>query len=115
MAIVETDERAHQSYQISCEWAKALQHGQSGIMTEGIARVSFIRFNPDTWKVAGRISTYPLKERLQDLVDLIKQQEEHQQDLFTMHTLFYPGSTMEEKHTEVTREELDRWMLNLAV
>lgn len=54
MHIVETDEHCHQSYEISCEWAKALQHGQSALQTEGIKRVGFYRFNPNIFKVKGK-------------------------------------------------------------
>ncbi|KAJ3171377.1 hypothetical protein HDU87_008335 [Geranomyces variabilis] len=36
MVVVETDEDCHAEYELSCEWAKALQHGQSALMTEGV-------------------------------------------------------------------------------
>jgi hypothetical protein len=67
MFIVETDESSHEHYELSCEWAKALQHGQSALQTEGIARVCFVRFNPNDWRVEGRPVKYKMKERFEDL------------------------------------------------
>ncbi|KAJ3131721.1 hypothetical protein HDU90_008103 [Geranomyces variabilis] len=72
MAVVETDEDRHAEYELSCEWAKALQHGQSALMTDGVKRVAFVRFNPSTWKVGGVTVQCAMKSRLEELGGLIK-------------------------------------------
>jgi len=110
MFIVETDEHNHEDYQISCEWAKALQHGQSGIQTDKIKRVCFLRFNPDVWKVQDVTQTYPFKDRLQDLKNLMETVVAEQTELYTLYHLFYPCNDGSEKIVKVTEEELNHWM-----
>ncbi|KAJ3162312.1 hypothetical protein HDU86_004792 [Geranomyces michiganensis] len=100
LAIVETDEDAHCEYEISCEWAKALQHGQSALQTEGVKRVCFVRFNPSAWHVDGKLRRYPLRNRLDDL--------DQQEDL-VMFKMFYPGPTLESLD-RVSKEELNQWL-----
>lgn len=51
MHIVETDENGNNGYQISCEWAKALQRGQSALQTDGLKQVAFYRFNTNAYKI----------------------------------------------------------------
>ena len=72
MGIVETDERCHEGYEISCEMAKVLNHGQSSLATENIERSAFIRFNPDAWKVDGETVRMKLKEKMADLAAFIE-------------------------------------------
>ncbi|KAJ3156877.1 hypothetical protein HDU86_003412 [Geranomyces michiganensis] len=114
MALVETDEDAHAEYELSCEWAKALQHGQSALMTEGIKRVAFIRFKPSPWKVAGVTVRCAIKSRLEELGGVIDHLADTQTELFTLHKLFYPCSTKDDKCVPVTREEIDEWFETLA-
>lgn len=109
MAIVETDENAHENYLEICEWAKALNHGQSGLQTDGIARVAFIRFNPDTWKVAGSTVRFKFTERLEVLRDLIRELSSTQEDDFTIHHCFYPRDD-DEKVVKTEKETLEYWI-----
>jgi len=114
MLIVETDERGHEGYELSCEWAKALQHGQSSIQTPGIKRCCFIRFNPDVWKVSGVTTRYPLKERLEDLKALIQDAVANQTETYTLHHLFYPTDNENDKGKKVSAEELQEWFERLS-
>ena len=117
MAIVETDERAHDSpnYEISCEMTKALQHGQSALQSDNVHRVAFIRFNPDAWKVAGETVRMKLKEKLSDLSALIEKLfiEQTTDEPFVFYTMFYPGETTEDRIQKVAAEELDAWVEKL--
>lgn len=114
MVIVETDEHGHGNgnYEISCEMAKALQHGQSALLTPGISRVAFIRFNPDAWKVAGETQRMTFKEKLADLSALIEKlfREQTTDEPFTLITLFYPAPSTADRVQKVTAEVLNDWM-----
>ncbi|KAJ3153092.1 hypothetical protein HDU86_005390 [Geranomyces michiganensis] len=107
LAVVETDEDCPAEYELSCEWAKALQHGQSALMTDGVKRVAFVRFNPSTWKVGGVAVQCDMTSRLEELGGLIEHLAETQTDLFTLHKVFYPCESQDEKWCAVSRDEID--------
>lgn len=109
MAIVETDENAHEGYGEMCEWAKALEHGQSGLQTEGIERVAFIRFNPNAWKVSGQTIRFKFAERLEVLKDLIHELTQDQDALYSVHHCFYPRED-DQKVVKADEETIAHWV-----
>jgi len=113
MFIIETDEGSHENYELSCEWAKALQHGQSALQTEGVARVCFIRLNPNGWRIAGKLVKYKMKERFEDLKQLMQRQVTSQEDAYTLFHMFYPSED-EEKIKQVSRQDIQSWFDELA-
>lgn len=113
MAIVETDEGGHRQYEVSCEWAKALQHGQSAIQTEGVRRVCFVRLNPDAWRANGVLKNPPIADRLDDLVNLLRLQATDQEEDFTMFKMFYSNPTGE-TCVQISKEELTLWFERLS-
>ena len=114
MFIIETDENNHAGYQISCEWAKALQHGQSALQTDNIKRVCFIRFNPSSWKVNDETVRYPLKKRFEDLYDFMVKCYDEQMDVYTLYHMFYPVTSEEDKVKRVSVTELQEWFDELS-
>ncbi len=115
MSIIETDENGHESYDISCEWAKALQHGQSALQTETIRRVCFVRLNSSGWKVNGQTQRYQLADRLEELGNLINKQVQEQKNTYEMYKLFYPSDSVEKKVIKVTAVELQKWFDELTL
>jgi hypothetical protein len=113
MFIIETDECSHENYELSCEWAKALQHGQSAFQTEGVSRVCFIRINPNNWWVAGKPLKYKMKERFEDLKQLMQRQITSQKDAYTLFHMFYPSQD-EEKIKQVSVQDIQAWFDELA-
>ena len=85
--IVEVDERAHESYELSCEVSRMLkivQFIQQG--SDRKKKIVFLRYNPDTMKG----SIVPSKKRGEVLVDWIKNYNPtHPLEIFY---LFYPLS-----------------------
>ncbi|KAJ3160946.1 hypothetical protein HDU86_008309 [Geranomyces michiganensis] len=114
MATIETDEDGHGDYELSCEWAKALQHRQSALMTDGVKRVAFVRFNPSPWKVTGVTVRCALQSRMEVLGDLIQTLADTQTELSTLHKVFYPCTSKEDKCVAVTPEEIHGWFETLA-
>ena len=114
MAIVETDEHNHEKYELPCEFGKALQHGQSGLHTEGVDRICFIRFNPDTWRVNGKIVKMRFEDRLPYLKQAIDKAVNEQTEDFEMYHLFYPSESEDDKCVQVTSETLQSWFDELA-
>ncbi len=115
MFIIETDENGHVSYQINCEWAKALQHGQSALQTETIRRVCFIRLNSSAWRVNGQLQQCKLANRLECLGELIDKQVLEQTETYEMYKLFYPSQSQDDKCVQVTTAELQKWFEELAI
>ncbi|KAI9103105.1 hypothetical protein DFS34DRAFT_590670 [Phlyctochytrium arcticum] len=115
MIIVEADENGHRSYDIHCEWAKALEHGQSAIETDKIRRVCFIRLNSSTWPVNGQIENYDLRQRMEDLGALINKQVLDQREMYEMYMLFYPSASTTEKCIKITATELQKWFDELVL
>lgn len=115
MVIIETDENGHTSYEVNCEWAKALQHGQSALQTETIKRICFIRLNSSAWRVNGTLQQSKLTDRLDYLGHLIDKQILEQRETYEMYKLFYPSQSQDEKCVQVTASELQKWFDELAI
>ena len=85
--IVEVDEDQHRNYNETCECAR-INEIVNGI---GGKSVIFIRFNPDNFKINNQSQTVPIRERLELLVQVLKEELTKEYDTFQiqMIQLFY--------------------------
>lgn len=107
--ILEVDENHHSSYDISCEWIKLLNHSQSLLATDGVESVVAIRFNPNCWKVDGKIIKVTLQEKVQVLANLILSTVSKKS--LSVYYCFYPGFSQVDI---VDDKIIENWMSKLS-
>ncbi|TPX30789.1 hypothetical protein SmJEL517_g05731 [Synchytrium microbalum] len=111
MIFVECDEHSHHDYNTTCEWAKLLNHMQSGLATEGITSVGFIRFNPDAWKVRGETVRTKWQTRMDVLVSHI--QELLLGSNWSVSYLYYPTES-ENPIERIPSKVVQQWLTTLS-
>lgn len=100
IVVIEVDENHHASYNTLCDWKRVFNIASSLVQLEDIgsnelARVVFIRFNPDTWRNSfGTIMRVDLQEKMEKLLALINEileDKDNNQDMLRMYHMYYPG------------------------
>jgi hypothetical protein len=77
VSFLEIDEFKHEGYPISCD-VRRMMDVTSSLQLEGnTLPVHWIRFNPDVYRVGGTIQKIAKKDRYKELINYIRQLEEH--------------------------------------
>jgi uncharacterized Zn-finger protein len=92
--ILEIDEEQHRnsSYSVSCDVARMMDTTASIRASGEMAKLLWIRFNPDGFKIDGKTCPTPKSERYRKLADVVRTYVPHQ-DLAVMY-LFYDMDEM---------------------
>lgn len=100
--IVEVDENQHRGYATSCECAR-ISEIVGGI---GGKSVVFIRYNPDTVRSCGRIKNVTNAERVDTLVDVVKEELEKVHPVFCVQIVQVWYDDMFETYMPIKREDI---------
>lgn len=77
VSFLEADEFQHEGYPISCD-VRRMMDVTSSLQLEGnTLPVHWIRFNPDVYRVGGTIQKIAKKDRYKELINYIRQLEQH--------------------------------------
>jgi hypothetical protein len=72
LIFLEVDEDQHKSYNIKCEVSRMLKILESLTIGGNTINITFIRYNPDSYKVNDKIEKVLKKERENDLINILK-------------------------------------------
>jgi hypothetical protein len=100
--IVEVDENQHRAYESSCECAR-ISEIVGGI---GGKSVVFIRYNPDTVRSKGRVKHVPNVERVDVLVQTVKDELTKAHDRFCVQIVQVWYDDLYETYLPVKREDI---------
>ena len=104
--VVEVDENQHQSYGEECESTRMVNLS----MVYGGLPVVFIRYNPDTFRIAGKIQRVDGRIRLKKLKKTVEEYiAKPLNDLLTVEYLFYSDDR------ERTQREYTEFLMSLYI